>query len=101
MDDYIRLSIAYDGSFVASNLIISVDGKKVNAGRKRFGGFEFTRQGKALLDTLPKREPRVATVEVEAPKVEAPAPVAKKRAAPRRKKRVLRALETANEDGDK
>ena len=100
MEDYLKLSIAYDGSFVASNLIISVDGKKVNAGRKRFGGFEFTREGKALLDTLPKREPRVAPI-VEAPRVEAPAPVVKKRAAPRRKKRVLRALESTHEDGNK
>ena len=96
MNDYLRLSIAYDGSFVASELIISVDGKKVSAGRKKHGGFVWSKEGKKLFDALPKREPRP---------VPAPAPVEavreEKPVAPVRRKVRGRRREPANEADNK
>ena len=70
-----------------------------NAGRKKNGGFNWTREGKELFDSLPKREPRPAPVEEVMYDHNAHTEV--KKPAQRTRKRRRSALETANEADDK
>lgn len=88
MKDHDRLAMLHKGQFVGGELILIVDGKHMSAGRKKFDGFEYTKEGKRLRDELPAREARV-----EPTPEPVPAPVEKPT---RRRKRRTEKLDEAD-----